>query len=309
MSHMGSQMNAYLELSFDLGALDAEVAETACFDCGAGSVTFVDAHDDPVLEPLPGEFRLWPATRLRALFSDQNHPEALTHALAVQLGIRSEDLHIQRIEDRVWEREWLRDFHAMRFGRRLWVCPHHEQIEEPDAMVVRLDPGLAFGTGTHPTTALCLEWLDAHLEPGMTVVDYGCGSGILALAAVKLGAREAHCFDIDPQALIATRDNAAANGISSQIWTHETADSLPAGVDTVMANILSGPLCELAPRISALVRPSGAVVLAGLLEPQAADVTAAYSACFDMRPFSQREGWVGLSGRRRSCTPSAPSAL
>ena len=306
-------MPGLFELSFDLGTLDPETAEAACFECGAGAVTFVDAHDDPVLEPLPGEFRLWPATRLKALFAGvgegRDEPaSALAQELAARAGIPCQLIRIQPIQDRVWEREWLRDFHAMRFGRRLWVCPRHEQVTQEDAVVVRLDPGLAFGTGTHPTTALCLQWLDAHLEPGARVIDYGCGSGLLAIAALKLGAAEAHCFDIDPQALSATGDNAEGNGLGSRIRIHESARTLPCDVDVLLSNILSGPLCELAPRFASLVRPEGAIVLAGLLSAQGSDVTRAYSACFDIRPFGEREGWVGLSGRRRSCIPSAPNA-
>lgn len=302
-------MSGYVELSFDLGALDPESAEAACFACGAGSVTFVDARDDPVLEPLPGEFRLWPATRLRALFGETPRPDQLVAKLAAELGVAPEAIRIHAVPDRAWEREWLRDFHAMRFGRRLWVCPHHEQVSEPGAVIVNLDPGLAFGTGSHPTTALCLQWLDAHVQPDWRVIDYGCGSGVLAIAAVKLGAREAHCFDIDEQALLAARDNAAANGVAERIHVHESPDALPAGVDVVLANILSGPLRELAPRFAALVRPDGDVVLAGLLRSQGPEVTVAYSTCFDMGPFAEREGWLGLSGRRRStCTPSAQSA-
>jgi len=296
-----------IELSFELGSLDAEAAEGACFECGAGSVTFVDAQDDPVLEPLPGEFRLWPATRLKALFSSPGDPERLVSRLAEHLHLSPALIRIQRVRDRVWEREWLRDFHAMRFGRRLWICPHHEQVHEPDAVVVRMDPGLAFGTGTHPTTALCLEWLDANLQPGAVMIDYGCGSGILAVAAAKLGAREVHCFDIDPQAIHASRENAEANGLASRVRIHESAATLPSGVDTLVANILSGPLCELAPQLAALVRPRGAIVLAGLLQMEQSEVTRAYSACFDMALFGEREGWLGLSGRRHSCTPSAPS--
>ena len=301
-----------VELSFDLGATDPEVAEAACFERGAGSVLFVEAQDDPaasipVLEPLPGEFRLWPATRLKALFADVTAPEDLALTLAAQLGLAPALVRIQRVADRIWEREWLRDFHAMRFGKRLWICPHHEQVGEPDAVVVRMDPGLAFGTGTHPTTALCLEWLDAYLPPGALVIDYGCGSGVLAVAAAKLGAREAHCFDIDPQALLATRGNAEANGLRN-VRIHESVDTLPHGVDALVSNILSGPLCELATRFASLVRPHGLIVLAGLLQPEGSEVTRAYSACFDMGCFGQREGWLGLSGRRRSCTPSAPSA-
>ncbi|MEP7245703.1 MAG: 50S ribosomal protein L11 methyltransferase [Gammaproteobacteria bacterium] len=292
-------MSSFLELSFELGALDADVAEAACFGCGAVSVTYTDMRDDPVLEPAPGEFRLWPSTRLQALFSENTEAAGASRALAEALGIPLERIAATPVADRAWEREWLKDFHAMRFGTRLWVCPHHETVSEPGAVVVRLDPGLAFGTGTHPTTALCLEWLDGHVESGDNIIDYGCGSGILAVAAVKLGARQAHCFDIDPQALIATRDNAAANAMETQVVVHDSAADLPQPVDIVVANILSGPLCSLAPSFAQLVKPGGALVLAGLMEHQTAEVTEACGAWFDMRSFAKRDDWVGLSGRRR----------
>jgi ribosomal protein L11 methyltransferase len=288
----------FVELSFELGPLDPEAAEAACFACGATSVTFVDSRDDPILEPLPGEFRLWPATRLQALFTGEN-ADALTEELSTALGVSPRLLQARLVADRAWEREWLKDFHAMRFGTRLWICPHHEQVEDPNAVVVKMDPGLAFGTGTHPTTALCLQWLDRGPVAGARIIDYGCGSGILAVAAARLGAVEAHCFDIDPQALIATHDNAAANTVGARVYLHNAADSLPRGVDVLLSNILSGPLCELAPRFAGLVRADGDLVLAGLLEQELSDVTRAYDAWFDIRPFGQREGWVGLCGRRR----------
>ncbi len=291
-------MSSFVELSFELGPLQPEAAEAACFDCGATSVTFVDSRDDPILEPLPGEFRLWPATRLQALFDGEN-ADALTQELSKTLGVSPRAILARVIADRAWEREWLKDFHAMRFGTRLWICPHHEQVEDPGAVVVKMDPGLAFGTGTHPTTALCLEWLDRGPVAGARMIDYGCGSGILAVAAARLGAVEAHCFDIDPQALIATRDNAAANAVEGRVRLHNAADSLPREVDVLVSNILSGPLCELAPRFAGLVRPDGDLVLAGLLEQEVSDVTRAYDAWFDIRPFGKREGWVGLCARRR----------
>jgi ribosomal protein L11 methyltransferase len=317
------QAPRFIELTFELGPLDPEAAEAACFECGATAVTFVDSQDDPILEPLPGEFRLWPATRLQALFvgregdapaaeearvrelnieaaADLALPETkhLVLLLSHLLGIPAAHIRARVVEDRVWEREWLKDFHAMRFGERLWICPHHEQVDDPNAVVVRMDPGLAFGTGTHPTTALCLEWLDRRPMAGARVIDYGCGSGVLAVASVKLGAAKADCFDIDPQALIATRDNAESNAVTDRVLLHNSADSLPGGVDVLLSNILSGPLCELAPRFAALVRPGGDLVLAGLMEHEVSDVTHAYDAWFDIRPFGQREGWVGLSGRR-----------
>jgi ribosomal protein L11 methyltransferase len=293
-------MTGFWQLSFDLGLLDPETAEQRCFDLGATSVTFVDAHDDPVLEPLPGEFRLWPTTRIRALFAGEESAASLVDSLAAALGIAPSRLRAERIEDRVWEREWLRDFHAMRFGRRLWICPRHEEVADPGAVVVRMDPGLAFGTGTHPTTALCLEWLDGHPIAEERVIDYGCGSGILAVAAARLGAREAHCFDIDPQALTATRENAALNDVAARVFIHDSAATLPRSVDLLLANILSGPLCELAPAFAARVRHGGRVLLAGLLAQESADVTEAYSAWFDIRPFAVREGWAGLAGKRNT---------
>ena len=290
---------AFLELSFDLGSLDAETAEVACFESGATSVTFTDTRDDPVLEPAPGEFRLWPATRLQALYPGDTNADDAARAVAAALGIPLASITIEPIADRVWEREWLKDFHAMRFGKRLWVAPHHETVAEPGAIIVRLDPGLAFGTGTHPTTALCLQWLDRHITPGVRIIDYGCGSGILAVAAVKLGASHAYCFDIDPQALIATRDNAAANGVTERVTVCDSAEQLPEGADILVANILSGPLCALAPSFARLVGSAGALVLAGLMEWQVPEVTQAHDAWFDMRPFAKRDDWVGLSGRRR----------
>jgi ribosomal protein L11 methyltransferase len=293
---------AFLELSFDLGSLDAEAAEQAAFGCGAIAVTFVDAHDEDlhraVLEPAPGEMRLWSATRVKCLFEDSaSAPTACAGSLAALLGIDASLIEVQPVADRVWEREWLKDFHALRFGQRLWICPHHERVSAPDAVVVTLDPGLAFGTGTHPSTALCLTWLDAHPPIGARVIDYGCGSGVLGIAAARLAAAEVHAFDIDPQALIATGDNAAANQVQLQV--HASAAGLPARSDLLLANILAGPLCALATSFAALVRPGGQVVLAGLMEHESMDVTAAYAACFDVAPFAARDGWVCLSGPRR----------
>jgi ribosomal protein L11 methyltransferase len=291
-------MPGHLELSFRLGALDSQAAEEAAFALGAAAVTFVDACDEPVLEPAPGEFRLWRDTTVRCLFPQRADVPVVLHALATALGLSASELVVTRVGERVWEREWLKDFHALRFGKRLWVCPHHEQVSDPAAAVVKLDPGLAFGTGTHPSTALCLDWLDAHLSPGVQVIDYGCGSGILALAAARLGAASVHAFDIDPQALLATRENAHANALM-QIQVHEDAATLPEGVDLVLANILSGPLCALAARFAALVRRGGRAVLAGLMTHEVADVTGAYAACFDVAACGSRDEWVCLAARRR----------
>jgi ribosomal protein L11 methyltransferase len=289
----------FLELEFELGTRDAQTAELACWACGASAVTFVDAADDPVLEPAPGEFRLWPTTRLRCLFVGAPDAASLCGALGAALGLDPARIASRQVADRAWEREWLRDFHAMRFGRRLWICPHHERVTAPDAVVVALDPGLAFGTGTHPTTALCLAWLDEHLPPGACVIDYGCGSGVLGLAAAKLGAAQVHCYDIDPQALTATRANAAANAVTGLLHVHEHPATLPRAADILLANILATPLCTLAPRFAELLQARGQVLLAGLMAHEVADVTGAYATCFDVAACGARDGWVSLAGRRR----------
>jgi ribosomal protein L11 methyltransferase len=290
----------FLELTLELQGLSPDLAEAAAFGSGALSVTLTDTRDDAVLEPRPGEVRLWPATRLQALFADGTDGVALRAALAQQLGVDPARIQPRVIADRLWEREWLKDFHAMRFGARLWVCPHHEISADPEAVIVLLDPGLAFGTGTHATTALCLAWLDANAPVGARVIDFGCGSGILAIAALKLGAERAWCHDIDPQALLATQQNAQANGVADTTVICDTVAQLPAGMDVLLANILSGPLCELAPLFAALVRPGGQVILSGLMQHQEAEVTAAYDAWFDTTPIAAREGWVALSAVRRA---------
>lgn len=289
-----------LALTLTLDGLDAERVEEACLEFGALAVSYTDQRDDPILEPAPGEFRLWPHSRLQALFPFETSPEELIAGLSHVLRVDPGRLTVETLADKVWEREWLRDFHPMCFGRRLWVAPHHAHVHTPGAVVVRLDPGLAFGTGTHATTAMCLSWLDEYAGEGSTAIDYGCGSGVLAVAATKLGARSAHAFDIDPQALTATRDNAAANGVAERVHVVENDAALPEGADMLLANILSGPLCSLAPRFAALTRPGGRIVLAGLLSAQVNDVVAAHAAWFDVAPFASRDGWTALSGVRKS---------
>jgi ribosomal protein L11 methyltransferase len=290
----------FLELTLDLQGLTAQVAEEAAFDLGALSVTLTDSGDDAVLEPAPGEIRLWPATRMQALFAAGTDSERVVAALAQQLGADPAAIQPRVVADRLWEREWLKDFHALRFGARLWVCPRHEVVTEAGAVVVLLDPGLAFGTGTHATTAMCLTWLDAHAPVGARVIDFGCGSGILAIAALKLGARQAWCHDIDPQALRATAENAQANGVAKATVLCDSAADLPSGVEVLLANILCGPLCALAEQFAVLVRPGGHVILSGLMEHQVAEVTAAYDAWFDTSSIAVREGWVALQAVRRT---------
>jgi len=205
----------FYEIEFPLADLSVESVETALEELGAGSITFVDRGDEPVLEPKPGEFRLWSDTLVRALFQAPASSEAADAArkLATLVSVLGPHVtntaRVRAVKDQDWERVWLTDWKSLRFGRRLWVCPTAaEPPDDPDAVVVRLDPGLAFGTGTHPTTALCLQILDALPLSGRSVIDYGCGSGILGIAALKMGAAHVIAVDLDPQALLATRDNA-----------------------------------------------------------------------------------------------------
>jgi ribosomal protein L11 methyltransferase len=294
----------HLALTLELSGIDPAVAEDACFAAGAVAVTLTDAADDAILEPLPGELRLWPRTVLQALFDADTASPLLIAELAQALGVPAAQLKVENIADRPWEREWLKDFHAMRFGRRLWIVPHHEPAPaDPEAVVVRLDPGLAFGTGTHPSTALCLQWLDAGIVGGETVIDYGCGSGVLAIAAARLGARAVYCYDIDPQAGIATNDNATANDLTPLIHVLDTPQALPHGVNVLLANIISGTLCELAPSFARLLEPGAKLVLAGILDEQADEVIATYTRWFHIEPGARSSGWVLLAGERNS-TPA-----
>ena len=287
------------QLVVELPGRELALAEDACRRLGAMAVSLADAADEPLLEPAPGETPLWQKVRLRALFDQARDPGILAATLAAVLGLAAELVSVEHVEDRAWEREWLKDFRPMRFGRRLWLCPSGQRPEVPAEVMLELDPGLAFGTGTHATTALCLEWLDGAIQGGERLLDYGCGSGILALAALKLGAGRACAFDIDPQALHATRENSEKNGLRERIDIAERAANIAGRFDVVIANILSGPLIELAPGLAPRSDTGGTVVLAGMLSTQAGEVAQAYWPWFDIGPVAEREGWALLAGRRR----------
>jgi ribosomal protein L11 methyltransferase len=287
----------FLQLTIDLGATDPEPFEEALFAIGANSVTLRDAADDPILEPGPGETPLWPTVTVCALFNDLDRDAISQRLMALDICLPSHQF--EQIEDRIWEREWLKDFKPMQFGERLWVCPDGQRPDSSDCVVIDLDPGLAFGTGTHPTTALCLEWLDQSLLTGKQLIDYGCGSGILAIAALKLGATCAIGIDNDPQALVATRDNAARNNVATQLTVQLHTAPTPDACDVVLANILAGPLHELAPTLSQLVKPGGYLVLSGILAEQATALLQRYQSWFDMQAPTIRADWVRLVGQRR----------
>ncbi len=268
-------------------------------DCGAVSVTFMDAEDQPVYEPAPGETRIWRQTRVIALFEmDIDPAQVKSLVLDHYTGHSLTDWRLERIEDQAWERAWLEHFKPLKFADRLWVCPTGQEIDEAGAVCMTLDPGLAFGTGTHPTTALCLEWLAAHDLTGKTVIDYGCGSGILAVAALLLGAAQVQCVDIDPQALEATLANAEKNNVASAIQCYLPEDFPAQPADIVVANILAGPLIELSANIAKLVDRKGFLVLSGILNEQADTVIHAYQQQgLEFSTPKPQDDWCRLDGR------------
>lgn len=311
----------FLQLILPIGAADPAPYEDALLAAGASSITLEDEGDDPVLEPLPGTTPLWPRVRVKALFEGEPDAEELLQILRAELSRELAEplgrIAFETIEDRAWEREWLKDFRPMRFGQRLWICPGGQRPDEeqlrsiPAPVLIELDPGLAFGTGTHPTTALCLEWLDAANVAGTRVIDYGCGSGILAIAAAKLGASEVLAIDIDPQALLATHDNAERNRVWPLIVARlvdDDAGSRDAPADILLANILAGPLESLAPAFASRVRTGGRLVLSGILRNQAEAVATTYAPWFDIAPVVVRDDWARLDGVRRP-TPPPPRPI
>ncbi|MGL4926359.1 MAG: 50S ribosomal protein L11 methyltransferase [Plesiomonas shigelloides] len=291
----------WIQLKLNTTGAQAEAIGDVLMESGSVSITFMDSHDTPVFEPLPGETRLWGDTDVMALYDAETDMAAVIAQLQQSPLLGNDFVHkIEQLEDKDWEREWMDNFHPMRFGQRLWICPSWREVPEPEAVNVMLDPGLAFGTGTHPTTALCLEWLDGLDLVGKTVVDFGCGSGILAIAALKLGAARAVGIDIDPQAITASRDNAERNGVSDRLELYLPKDQ-PQDLlgDVVVANILAGPLRELAPLISVLPKSGGHLGLSGILESQAESVADAYREKCVLDPIAEREEWCRITGIAR----------
>lgn len=269
-------------------------------DLGAVSVTYMDAEDEPVYEPAIGETKIWSNTQVIALYELDADIDGVTERVRKTFDAnRLRDWRRERIEDQAWERAWMEYYRPMKFGDKLWVCPTGQEQHEPGTVCMRLDPGLAFGTGTHPTTALCLEWLGVHDLAGKTVIDYGCGSGILAVAAVLLGAKEAYAVDIDPQALTATLSNAEKNAVEDKIKVYLPEQLPKMQADIVLANILAKPLCELSGRISELVNSGGALVLSGILAEQTTQVADAYRSSIELNVPAQQEDWIRLDGRKR----------
>lgn len=268
---------AWHQLSVITDELTAPELADFFSELGAVSVTYTDAEDEPVYEPAIDQTKIWTHTRVTALFELDADPDLITVLVSQQFSeVPLQDWLVEMIEDQAWERAWMEHYKPMKFADSLWVCPTGQEQQEAGTVCMTLDPGLAFGTGTHPTTALCLEWLASHDLQDKVVIDYGCGSGILAVAAVLLGARYAHAIDIDPQALIATQYNAEKNQVQDRIACYLPEDFKPVQADIVLANILALPLIELSAAIAGLVAEPGVLVLSGILNEQAEAVTAAY---------------------------------
>jgi ribosomal protein L11 methyltransferase len=288
----------WLQLSLQIDSTSARKAADEMEAAGAASVTLEDAEDSPLLEPAPGETPLWPTVVVTGLF-DSETLQDLPKLQESAVWKSRRGFHLNRVPDRVWEREWLKHFQPRRFGRHLWVCPTGLTPEDDGAAVIlTLDPGLAFGTGTHGTTALCLRWLDAHPPENLRVVDFGCGSGILAIAAALLGARLVHARDIDPQALEATGKNALRNEVAGRIHTAPADGEIPE-CDLLISNILAGTLIDLAPDFARALQAGAQVVLSGILADQAAVVIEAYSPWFGLQQLAEQDGWILLAGHRQ----------
>jgi ribosomal protein L11 methyltransferase len=283
----------------DIGSLEPQLLEDIFNRHGAHAVTLTDAGDEPLLEPGPGETPLWANTRISGLFAADAELESLQEDIASSFSLDSlPGFRIEDLAGRDWEREWLKDFQPMAFGQNLWVCPGDQAVEANDAVVIKLDPGLAFGTGTHATTALCLEWLDGRGLRGKKVLDFGCGSGILSIAALLLGAKSATAVDIDSQAIVATQRNAERNQVAERVITALDAQSIGDRFDLVVANVLAGPLVENATYICERLKRGGYVALSGILADQADDVVSAYSQWIQFEPLATKDGWVLICGTR-----------
>ncbi|MGC7560360.1 50S ribosomal protein L11 methyltransferase [Pasteurella sp. PK-2025] len=290
---------AWVQIRINSTNTQAENMSDYLAEIGAVSVTFMDSQDTPIFEPLPGETRLWGNTDVVALFDAETEMQHIVNLLKEAAYLDENTAYkIEQIEDKDWEREWMDNFHPMQFGKRLWICPSWREVPDVNAVNVMLDPGLAFGTGTHPTTALCLEWLDSLDLTDKTIIDFGCGSGILAIAALKLGAKQAIGIDIDPQAILASRNNAEQNGVADRLQLF-LSDEKPTDLkaDVVVANILAGPLKELYPIISQLVKPNGKLGLSGILATQAQSVFDAYCESFVLDPVIECEEWCRITGK------------
>lgn len=270
--------------------------ENALLASGAVSVTLQDNADQPIFEPGLGETPLWDSVRITGLYDAGIDTAKTRTAIEKHLRHALPQHQWEQLEDKDWEREWMSNYHAICCGNRLWICPSWQEPPEPDKVNLMLDPGLAFGTGTHPTTFLCMQWIDQQDFTNLKVVDYGCGSGILGIATLLLGAKQVIGVDIDPQALLATTENAKRNNLPADAMPVYLPPRCPkTQADIMLANILAGPLAELAPALSAMTKIGGKLCLSGILSAQATAVMTAYEPWFVFDPVTEQEEWVRLT--------------
>ena len=292
----------WIQIHITAGKHDAPFLETLLEGLDTLSVTLTDAGDEPQLEPAPGEEKLWSETIITGLFDAEVDPNRLKQAVQKAADTQNIQLKIETelLQDKSWERAWMENFHPMRFGQRLWVVPRDQQLpaDAQDAVILMLDPGLAFGTGAHPTTSLCLQWLDDVDLHGQSVIDYGCGSGILGIAALLLGAESVTGIDHDPQALIASRQNADENGVLNHLTLLPAGEPIGRQYDILLANILASVLIELAPLLTEMVKPGGMIALSGILHDQAEMVQMVYRGNFKLDPPQQQDDWILITGKR-----------
>lgn len=294
---------SWIQIRAHIAADQVELVEDALLALGSLAVTLQDDADQPILEPELGTMPVWDKTQIVGLFPASQDSDELLLGLQQMMQVANQSLpqcKVEIVEDKDWERAWMDNFHPMQFGDRLWVCPSWREPADSSAVNLMLDPGLAFGTGTHPTTSLCLQWLDKNIKGSELVMDYGCGSGILGIAGLLLGGNKMVGIDNDQQAIIATRQNAERNQISAdqyQVYLPENTPNFES--DITVANILAGPLMTLAESIAALTKTGGKLALSGILAEQAQQVSDIYQQWFDMQPAVQLEDWVLLQGTKR----------
>ena len=290
------------QLKIQLHSEDTSYFEQILFDSDAISISYLDAEDQPVFQEEPGSTPLWDNTFLLCLFNTKTDLGSLLNKLRCNTKVlNNKSLNIELIEDQDWERSWMKDFEPIQFGEKLWICPSWLSPPEPNAVNIKLDPGLAFGTGNHATTSLCLRWLDQADVRGSEVIDYGCGSGVLSIASALLGAVKVHSVDNDPQAISATIDNSRRNKVPGDVLTTYLPEAVPpVHADILIANILERPLIDLSEKFAALVKKGGYITLSGLLEEQIPSLLSCYDRWFDMEAPQVEQGWVLLCGTRKS---------
>lgn len=297
----------WLQIRFEVTKADVDLVETLVESLGAVSVILDDAADQPLLEPLPGETPIWDQVIVTGLFNDDEDDPIDAEGLVSFVKAQAPTVRgfYEYLEEQVWERAWMDHYEPIQCGDRLWIVPEWLQAPNPNAINLKLDPGLAFGTGNHASTFLCLQWLDGEDLAGKTVIDFGCGSGILGIAALLLGADKVYATDIDPQAVLATRQNAEVNGVADRLWVGLPEDfdqQLPdVRADVIVANILAGPLAALAPEFAKRAQPHARIALAGLISEQVEGLRETYAPWFDLNELAMREeNWCRLSGARHN---------